>query len=327
MTFNEKMVLKNYDSYIKLVTKAYKEAPDFEQSEKYRWDILNKSNYTFFKRLVSKVEVIFVTTDKSLIDTKIEILGKNYKVEYMANEPYSSQKEMKEAYEKSGVLYISMDYSNHPVFSVIDNIVFRAVHDYIVHILADVDFSGKGEIAAFNAHAKLAPKEAIPAIFTEVCGQACYFITYGNFPKQKIAVLKGFDYTNVGAVEGYDIVNKELVKKERILEYRDYPSNRIEKYIGDKFVKNTQEHSMKNNIKESKEVELKSKSDKGNRNFKMLSTGMFQHYDMPKGELSKLSGGEETRKRIVSKLSKEDKKTYRAWLKTPEGQKSLELFK
>ncbi|CAG7579681.1 MAG: hypothetical protein SLAVMIC_00008 [uncultured marine phage] len=73
-------------------------------------------------------------------------------------------------------------------------------------------------------------------------------------------------------------------------------------------------------------VELKSKSDKGNRNFQMLKTGMFQHYDMPKGELSKLTGGEKARKRIVSKLSKEDKKIYKDWLKTPEGEKSLELF-
>lgn len=302
MTFNEKMVLKNYDSYVELVAKAYKEAPDFEESEKYRWDILNKSNYTFFKRLISKVEVIFVTTDKSLLDTKIDILGSNYRVQFMAGDPYSSQKEMKNSFEESGVLYISIDYSEHPVFSVVDNIVFRTVHDYIVHILANVDFSGKGEIAAFNAHAKLAPNEAIPAIFTEVCGQACYFVYFGTFPKQKIAVLKGFDYTNVGAVEGYDIINKELVKRDNFSEFKKFEYN-------------------------NSEFKLNSKSDKGNRNLKMLTTGMFQHYDMPKGELSKLSGGEETRKRIVSKLSKEDKKAYRAWLKTPEGQKSLELFK
>lgn len=210
-TFNEKMVLKNYDNYVKLVANAYKDAPDFEESEKYRWDILNKSNYTFFKRLISKVEVIFVTTNKALSGTTINILDRPYRVEFMVNEPYSSQKEMKNSFHDNGILYISMDYSEHPIFNVIDNIVFRTVHDYIVHILADVDFSGKGEIAAFNAHAKLAPNEAIPAIFTEVVGQASYFLTYGNFPKQKITVLKGFDYVNVGAVDGYDVVNKELV--------------------------------------------------------------------------------------------------------------------
>lgn len=232
MTFNEKMVLKNYDSYVKLVAEAYKEAPDFEESEKYRWDILNKSNYTFFKRLTSKVDVIFVSTDKSKDGNKIEILSKTHNVEFMAGDPYASQKEMRDAYMKDKRLYISMDYSEHPVFSVTDNIVFRTVHDYIVHILANVDFSGKGEIAAFNAHAKLAPNEAIPAIFTEVVGQASHFVYFGEFPKQKITVLKGFDYENVGAVEGYDIINKEFVKRENIKKFNElYDSEESKKKI------------------------------------------------------------------------------------------------
>lgn len=77
---------------------------------------------------------------------------------------------------------------------------------------------------------------------------------------------------------------------------------------------------------ESKEISLNSKSDKGNRNFEMLSTGRFQHYDMPKGELSQFSHGEEDRKRLISKLSKEDKKTYRDWIKTPEGKKSMDIW-
>lgn len=74
-------------------------------------------------------------------------------------------------------------------------------------------------------------------------------------------------------------------------------------------------------------ISLVSKSDKGNRYFKMLKTGKFQHYDAPKGELSTFSRGEEDRKRLVSHLSKEDKKTYKEWLKTPDGIKSLEFFK
>lgn len=73
-------------------------------------------------------------------------------------------------------------------------------------------------------------------------------------------------------------------------------------------------------------VVLKSKSDKGNRLFKQLKTAKFQHYDMPKGELVSFSYGEEDRKRLVSKLSKEDKKIYRAWVKTPEGEKSMKIW-
>ena len=74
------------------------------------------------------------------------------------------------------------------------------------------------------------------------------------------------------------------------------------------------------------EIKLSSNSKKGNRYFEMLKTAKFQHYDSPKGELSTFSKGEEDRKRLVSKLSKADKKTYREWLKTDEGKASLELW-
>jgi hypothetical protein len=87
------------------------------------------------------------------------------------------------------------------------------------------------------------------------------------------------------------------------------------------FIKNI----LRENITE-KSIELKSKSDKGNRYFEMLRTGQFQHYDMPKGELSTFTRGEEDRKRLVSKLSDEDKKTYKKWLKTEEGQLSVKIF-
>lgn len=75
-----------------------------------------------------------------------------------------------------------------------------------------------------------------------------------------------------------------------------------------------------------KEGVLTSKSAKGKRLFKMLMSAEFQHYDSPKDQLSRFSRGEEDRKRIASKLSKEDKKKYRTWLKTPEGKESIELF-
>ncbi|NIQ14559.1 MAG: hypothetical protein GTO02_09205, partial [Candidatus Dadabacteria bacterium] len=136
----------------------------------------------------------------------------------MSGEPYGSQPEMKSDFQNTGSLKISIDYSDHPVFNVKDNIVFRTVHDYIVHILGNHDFSGKGEIASYNLHVKLAPNDVAPAIFTEVVGQAGYFLNKGSFPKQKIAVLNGFDFQNVGVIddENYEIVNKELVKKSEV---------------------------------------------------------------------------------------------------------------
>ena len=80
-------------------------------------------------------------------------------------------------------------------------------------------------------------------------------------------------------------------------------------------------------IFESEEkITLNSKSDKGNRLFKQLKNAKFQHYDMSKGEFVYFSYGEEDRKRLVSKLSKEDKNNYRAWIKTSEGESSMKIW-
>lgn len=48
----EKMELKDYSTYIKLVSDAYAKAPDFDGKVKHHWDALNQSNYTLFKRLL-----------------------------------------------------------------------------------------------------------------------------------------------------------------------------------------------------------------------------------------------------------------------------------
>ena len=222
----EKIVLKpgedGWDKYIKLVAQAYMEAPEFEQSEVWRWESLKNSNYTWWRRLLSKVEVIFVSSNDQYKDGpgRLNIFDKEYTIQYLeGGQPYSTQEEMKKDYVENNRLYVSSDYSEHPVLTFIDNIVFRTVHDFIVHILADVDFTGLGEIKAYNAHAKLLPPDARPAAFTEVVGQAACFLTHGEFPVQKITTIPGFDYLEVGKVDGYDVVNKELVKVDESLEF------------------------------------------------------------------------------------------------------------
>jgi hypothetical protein len=210
---SEKLVLKDYSEYIKLVAKSYMDAPDYDPKAAKYWKNLNKSNYDWFKRLTTKVDVIFVTDNKSDVGS-IKIFKEHPIIYLEGGQPYNTQREMKQDVERNKVLQISLDYSDHPILGVKDNIVFRSVHDYIVHILGNHSFSGKGEIASYNLHAKLAPKEVLPALFTEVVGQASFFLTYGYFPKQKIAVLDGFDLENVGHVKGYNIQNKMLLPKE-----------------------------------------------------------------------------------------------------------------
>lgn len=226
----EVLKLKNWDEYVKIVAKAYNEAPDYDASAVHHWDSLNASNHTLFKRLLNKVNIVFTTVDKSKIGS-IDIMGKTYPIEFLNGEPYSTQSQMKDDVINNNTIKISIDYSDHTIFSLQDNVIFRTVHDYIVHILGNKQFGARGEIASYNLHAKLVPKDAVPAIFTEVVGQASVAVTSGSFPsKQKIAVLKGFDYYNVGNVDDYEINNKELVKKdeEKIFEEimdEDYPSS------------------------------------------------------------------------------------------------------
>jgi len=208
----EKLLLKDWDKYVELVAQAYLDAPDFDQSVVKHWEILKESNYLLFKRLLSKVNVIFVTENRSDVGS-INILGRKFSINFLpSSAQYQTQQEMKSDYEKTGKLNISIDYSEHPIFSVKDNIVFRTVHDFIVHIGGNHGFGAKGEIASYNRHAKLAPPEALPALFTEVVGQACVAVTRNTFPTQKIAVLKGFNYTQVGEVDDYDIEQKTLTK-------------------------------------------------------------------------------------------------------------------
>ena len=61
----EKLMLKDWDMYIQLVAKAYAEAPDFDGSVVNAWNALNQSNYTLFNRILSKVNLIFITSDKN----------------------------------------------------------------------------------------------------------------------------------------------------------------------------------------------------------------------------------------------------------------------
>lgn len=69
------------------------------------------------------------------------------------------------------------------------------------HIIHGENFNLRGEIRAYNTHSKLAPPMALPALYTEVVGQVCWAITNkGEFPVQKMAVIPGADYREVGKI-------------------------------------------------------------------------------------------------------------------------------
>lgn len=187
---NEKLVLKDFSQYAKLVTDAYEKAPTNEPAALPHWTALQASTEKLFKRISSKV-----------------------KVEFVDENPYADAAQMKAEVNKTSVLKIWTGESDHAIFGQEGNLHFRAVHDYITHILCGQPFGLKGELRAYNTHAKMASPAAVPALFTEVVGQACVAVTSGGFPAQKIAVLRGFDYYRIGMVADHEVENKELKPK------------------------------------------------------------------------------------------------------------------
>ena len=81
----------------------------------------------------------------------------------------------------------------------------------------------------------MVPPVAVPALFSEIVGQiSCFYLNNKTNCPQKMVILDQFDFVNVGAVNGYTIVNKELVKdEEEELDENDYPitSQRANKEI------------------------------------------------------------------------------------------------
>ncbi len=157
-----------------------------------------------------------------IVEAKIEKMFKQIQsrvsVEFVEEDPYKDDVDMRRQVGETGVLKIWKGGTDHPIFDSELNLKLRAVHDYMAHIQAlghrGTGFDMRGELQAYNTHLKTIPPAAAPALFTEVIGQASFFLNYGDFPKQKIVLLPGFDYFNLGVVDGYDIINKELYKED-----------------------------------------------------------------------------------------------------------------
>ena len=187
-----------WDLYGELVAQAYERAPKLDPGAINSFEALKPFVDKMFNQIQSRVDVQFVDEN-----------------------PYPSEKEMCQDAIQNGVLKIWKGGTEHPVFTPELNLKLRAVHDYMTHCQRNTDFTLQGEIASFNGHMKTVPPSAAGALFTEVVGQASHFIKRGFFPEQKIAILPGFDFFNIGEVDpeitGYrlDPERKELVKVDK----------------------------------------------------------------------------------------------------------------
>lgn len=196
LAYLETLVLSDYSEYAKLVADSYEKLPKFQKDEQWRWIKLGKHVEKLFDRMIKT-------------DPKQK---KKMEVEFGPEDAYDGDYESMIKAISGKKFKVYTGFNEHPIFTPEQNLKFRAVHDFYAHYQNKADFSMKGEVRAYNTHIKLAPPDTWPAIFTEVLGQASYFIVNGRFPVQKIAVMEGFDYKNIGAVDGYKIEKKKLIK-------------------------------------------------------------------------------------------------------------------
>lgn len=181
-------------AYCEELVERYDALPLEQPEERWRWVLLGEHVERMYKRILKQVDVQFVD-----------------------GQPYEDAQQMRNEVKRTGVMLISRDFNEHPVFSQDLNLKFRAVHDYVVHIAPGAtgpDFSERGELRAYNLHRRLAPPESWPALFTEVVAQACYANIRGTFPTQKASVFDGVDFYNVGVFD-MPIAAKKL--KARLL--------------------------------------------------------------------------------------------------------------
>lgn len=193
----ENMMLINYDHYLKLVAAAYEAAPLRDPAAVASYTALVRDVERFFRMIQSKARVDWVEYD-----------------------PYANADELRYDVRVNKRLRVMTLHSDHPFFTPEQNWKFRAVHDWFSHMLGHTPFSPKGEISAYNVHAKMFSQAALPALFTEIVGQVAFLTVRGHFPTQKVAILPGFNYHRLGEVEGYMVVKKQLVPNPPPFQFR-----------------------------------------------------------------------------------------------------------
>lgn len=140
------------------------------------------------------------------IETQWDEISKTIKVEHVDGDPYKTSKEMVDDFRKTGVLKISKDHNEHPIFTPEQNLKFRAVHDYKGHIEPGNDFGMAGERGTYQAHLDSIEGEAAKeALRVEIIGQASSMLANGGkFQPQKI-YDRAAQAKKLGLVEGASV--------------------------------------------------------------------------------------------------------------------------
>ena len=174
-------------AYAVVVAEAYHKAPtsDPRASEAY-------------KALVASTQRLFQQVSKMV------------NVQFTKDDPYKGPEDAAQDVIQNKNLSVFSGGSSHPTMSDEQNNMFRTIHDYYTHIGKNIGaakkgekfkthtFKFRGELNSYLTHAKLAPPEAIPALFTEIVGQISSYVVTGDFVENKAVILDGFDYINLG---------------------------------------------------------------------------------------------------------------------------------
>lgn len=211
-------------AYAAVVAEVYQAAPVSDPAARPAYDALVQSNAKLLQRLQA-------TTD----------------VEFTQDDPYEGPEAVAQDIVQNRRLKVFTGGGDHPEMDERENTIFRTVHDYFAHTgpnrrnvgstFRTHNFTYRGELNAYLTHTKLAPKVAIPALFTEVVGQASYFLIMNDFPVQKATVLRGLDYINIGRMAPqlqarYRQIMQQLQSDQEYVELKlpgaqKYPKSRI----------------------------------------------------------------------------------------------------
>lgn len=210
--------------------------------------------YSIFQRLVAAKYKLAPTQDESAIPAfqdlaeKIgrqqEFLSSKYELKPTHDDPYHSMKAMTQDIEKQKSMGIRKPIipvyaeppamggekqAGHPIFSNIQNVTQRGVHDVIAHYYGQHPFSARGEYAAYNRHLKtLCNAEqvkagkclAAKAMFTEVVAQTSYYYIYGTYADQKAIILDDFDHARIGLLSPSSPLNAFFVVENKVMSLR-----------------------------------------------------------------------------------------------------------
>jgi hypothetical protein len=209
-------------AYTITVAEIYAEKPVFEPSAVRHWEALVASNDKMFRRVIANIDIVFTEDD-----------------------PYKNVREVvQDVVNNRRLKVFKTPESKHPFFSERDNDMFRALHDALTHVGSNIThfirmvkadprnakkfkpiwgsgFSVRGEMNTFVTHSRIAPREATPALFTEIVGQICTYFVTGDFADDKVAVLDGVDFKNVGVLSG-----KRAARYQELLAQIEDPSIR-----------------------------------------------------------------------------------------------------